>query len=529
MTTLNPRLPYTDEELQRLYPNNLQLHFVQVLLRHGERSPVSARFGNTGLVAYWPYCNAAKRLSSVAMTKDDLSSWNKLEWRRRMETFGEDDGPVIAASARGDYDGVCQLGELTDKGRETTLELGQRLRHLYVHQLKFMPRLISDADMIYLRTTPMPRALESLQQTFWGMYPLTARTASFPPPTIITRAPAEETLFPNESNCRRFSQLSRAFAHRAAERWNNTEDMDYLNKLIGKWMPADSPRVGVDSHPRLSGIMDTVNATLAHGPETRLPDEFYDVRGRKIIERTACDEWFSGYRESREYRQVGIGGLVGDIVGRMVGSVEQHGFDGILEVGGETGEIGVGRGGESRIKFGLSGCHDTTLAAIMASFGAFDGSQWPPYTSHIALELFRKEDDTVISRNIDQKDSNNATAKRPGLWARLKGTSGEISGSDSITKPGQLQSIARKRLDQYSDEERKILDGYYVRMRYNDRPMTIPGCKAAGNHLEGDESFCTLEAFKRIADKFTPRSWKAACASNIDQPAFPERDEPAGY
>lgn len=111
-----------------------------------------------------------------------------------------------------------QLGELTDKGRETTLALGERVRHLYVDQLGFMPKILSDADMIYLRATPMQRALDSVQQAFVGMYPLSARTASFPPPTIITRAPADETLFPNESNCKRFSQLSRAFAQRTADR-----------------------------------------------------------------------------------------------------------------------------------------------------------------------------------------------------------------------------------------------------------------------------------------------------------------------
>src|SRR6186713_1123022 len=98
-------------------------------------------------------------------------------------------------------------GELTDRGRETTLALGQRLRHLYVDQLRFMPKLIADSDMIYLRATPMPRALESVQQAFWGFYPPSARTADFPAPTIITRAPADETLFPNEGACRRFAQL----------------------------------------------------------------------------------------------------------------------------------------------------------------------------------------------------------------------------------------------------------------------------------------------------------------------------------
>jgi acid phosphatase len=37
------------------------------------------------------------------------------------------------------------------------------------------------------------------------------------------------------------------------------------------------------------------------------------------------------------------------------------------------------------------------------------------------------------------------------------------------------------------------------------------------------------EAFKKIADKFTPKNWKEACDANIDAPAFPEKPEPAGY
>jgi acid phosphatase len=46
MTSLKTREPYSQAELEKLYPKNLQLELVQVLLRHGERSPVSARFQN---------------------------------------------------------------------------------------------------------------------------------------------------------------------------------------------------------------------------------------------------------------------------------------------------------------------------------------------------------------------------------------------------------------------------------------------------------------------------------------------------
>ena len=49
-----------------------------------------------------------------------------------METFGTDDGPVMAVGPKGEVDAVCNLGELTDKGRETTFELGRRLRKLSI-------------------------------------------------------------------------------------------------------------------------------------------------------------------------------------------------------------------------------------------------------------------------------------------------------------------------------------------------------------------------------------------------------------
>ncbi|KAF2194885.1 phosphoglycerate mutase-like protein [Zopfia rhizophila CBS 207.26] len=530
MTTFQPRKPYTREELAQLYPKQLELQLVQIVLRHGERSPVSPRFQNTGLRPYWPYCNAARQLTSVIMATTDWSKWDELKYRRRLETFGMDDGPVIAAGPNGEFDAVCQPGELTDKGRETTLALGQRLRHLYVDQLGFMPKLIADSDMIYLRATPLSRALESVQQAFWGFYPPSARTADFPTPTIVTRTPADETLYPNDGNCRRFAHLSRAFAQRAADRWNDSEDMEYLSKLFSKWMPGKS-KVAVDSHPRLSGIMDTINSTDAHGPQTRLPKEFYDPKARAIIDRIGVEEWYAGYVESAEYRMLGIGALMGDIISRMTGSVERNGNDGLVEVGGVDDDLGRGRGGERGIRLALSGCHDTTLAATLTSLGAFDGEKWPPFTSHIAFELFHQKNwtapSTVPARisSSDEEFKKRDGVKSPSWWTSLFG-----STKNTIDSPvPQPEGIARKSMEELSDQQKEALKGYYVRIRYNDKVMQVPGCKAPGKHLEGDTTFCTLEAFKSIVDKYTPKNWKHACASNVDAPSFPENPEPAGY
>lgn len=435
---------------------------------------------------------------------------------------------------------LSQLGELTDKGRETTYQLGCRLRKLYVDQLKFMPQLIANADLIYLRATPLPRALESVQQAFWGMYPLTARTAAFPPPTIVTRTVADETLFPNDGNCRRFAQLSRAFAQRTADRWNDTDDMAYVTKLIGKWMPENSDKkVAVDSHPRLSGVMDTVNATLAHGKETRLPKEFYNEKSREIIDRIAVEEWFSGYNENREYRMLGIGSLIGDIVERMTSKIEGARLS-INEIGGENGRLGQGRGGEKGIRFAMSGCHDTTLAGVLTGLGAFNGEKWPPYTSHIAFELFRRPDPTSASPNSEPdsglityptppstQPKHNQVTSKPGAIASFLGLrSPSPNTSDSASSSKSVLSVSRPPKDlisraphhTLSDSQKARLDPYYVRIRYNDKVMRIPACANPGNNYEGDETLCTFEAFKRVADGFVPKNWKVQCGENLDKP-----------
>ncbi|KAF3770500.1 phosphoglycerate mutase-like protein [Cryphonectria parasitica EP155] len=521
MTTLQPRRPYTDEELRQLYPSGLQLQQVQILLRHGERTPVSPRFQNAGLRPFWPYCTAVRHMRDAVLERGKDGNgqvFTTLEWKRRLETFGPNDVPVIATGPGGELDSVCDMGMLTDKGRLTTLELGERLRTLYVDRLGFLPKTIDSADFIYLRATPVPRALQSLQQTFTGLYPSHTRAADFPPPTILARSLSDETLLPNDSSCRRFAILAQAFGQRTADRWNSTEEMAYLTKIYGKWLPEGSPKVAVDAKPRLSGIMDTVNSTDAHGPETRLPKEFYDPKARRIIEKIGVEEWFSGYKESQEYRKLGVGGLLGDITARMVGSVEQNPADGEYELTHKSGQ------GHRAVKFGMSGCHDTTLAACLNSVGAFPGDQWPPFTSHIAFELFRRASTPTAVQG------NNGAIKTVDAAAASSTTSWLRSFFSFRSAAGQPPAgIGRKPTEELTETEKSQLDGYYVRIRYNDEVVKIPGCKPQGNHFEGDESICTLAAFKAIVDKFTPKDWKEECKRGRNEPAFPVREEPAGY
>lgn len=263
--------------------------------------------------------------------------------------------------------------------------------------------------------------------------------------------------------------------------------MNYLTSLMSTWMPDKAP-VKVDSHPRLSGIMDTINSTLAHGPETRLPSSFYDPKALAIIDKIGVEEWFSGFKENNEYRKVGIGALAGDIVARMVDSVENGGNDGLFGLGREGGKLGAEGGSQKNIKFAMSGCHDTTLAALLSSLGCFDGENWPPYTSAIAFELFN-ESDTKSESIGGEKSDEAVTATTPQKQNRnpLKTVFGR-AGSPQLATGG----ISRKPTDKLTDTEKTRLKGHYVRIRYNDRPMLVPECELPEKHLEGDETFCTL-------------------------------------
>ena len=54
----------------------------------------------------WPYCAVARRLTSMAMTNLDASAWSNMQWRRQLETFGENDEPVIVTVPGADVDTV---------------------------------------------------------------------------------------------------------------------------------------------------------------------------------------------------------------------------------------------------------------------------------------------------------------------------------------------------------------------------------------------------------------------------------------
>jgi acid phosphatase len=92
---------------------------------------------------------------------------------------------------------------------------------------------------------------------------------------------------------------------------------------------------------------------------------------------------------------------------------------------------------------------------------------------------------------------------RKGWYERIFGGNNLANMSGGQNSP---VGIARQKVEALPESDRAKLDDYYVRIRYNDKVMTVPGCKAAGKHLDGDESFCTLASSITQASIFETNS-----------------------
>lgn len=204
----------------------------------------------------------------------------------------------------------------------------------------------------------------------------------------------------------------------------------------------------------MHAIHDLINTTAAsESTRIRLPEEFYDAKVRDIVDNIAFEEEYSAFHESPEMRQVGIGGLLGDVVERLVFDAEKR-------------TIGPGNKALSgpSPKLFLAGSHDSTLGAIMSSLGLVDPKarrKWPPYGSVLAVELFH-----------DSAESDRDEAKNESI-------------SDSSL-------IGRTPAPELNPEQMRRLEHHYVRVRYNGQSLVVPGCRETGRNWRGNESFCTL-------------------------------------
>jgi len=284
--SLNGSVPL-DVQGYPVAPPELELEQVHVYIRHGERTPVGVRMADppASIPTHWMFCHTARNFRAAVASASPavpgvrgLVDGGEAQHQESLRTVRVVERPDGSAAP-----GECLLGELTDIGRQTTYDYGRALRQLYIDKLGFLPDVARSHDDIYLRSTNVPRTIESLQQLVQGLYP-DAKSAPDFVPQLRIRNGREENLFGNTLACKRLEILQVGFAKAAASEWNET--LASLDKKVSKYIGGNPIRL--DGKPRASGILDTVRAANAHG--ITLPSELEDPAVMDLIEKAVVHE-----------------------------------------------------------------------------------------------------------------------------------------------------------------------------------------------------------------------------------------------
>ncbi|KAK4047051.1 hypothetical protein OIO90_006334 [Microbotryomycetes sp. JL221] len=501
-----PNAHLIESKLGEWNPTGLQLVQAHWFVRHGERSPVRRRLTGVGdIPSVFQLCAAGRQFSNAVLdvtrastqrpelVRDDIDngtastkvhSFEGAEVDRgssyqneEREVIGNVEGASRRRRARlapsvlnvrrlteqqGDGNesikggmSDCYWGELTDLGRESTLTLGTLLRKLYVDRLQFLPSTLPDVRVqdnpVTFRSTGMMRTIESLHQIAVGLFPEGYRQG---PVEYTVRNANDESLYPN-SLCPqvgsllmlRMRAIDIAGAKKAADNYNDS--LAEIDPLVRKYIKSS---LRIDGKPAASSVLDTIYVARAHG--IRVPSEFEDPRILKTLEAAVVHEWFDVY-SNNEFRKLAMGRLLGDLNATLQRKA--------ADVAERT----------EKTKLAIYACHDTSVGGILNALDAFDG-RWPPFTSHLAVELFRS------------KSASTASSSASFLSSFVP----------SFLRPGSSQQ-------------------HYVRLLFNAKSVSLPACQAVGKHLPGSNgTVCTLEAFSEAVNKvaMTGQEWEQGCA-----------------
>lgn len=184
----------------------------------------------------------------------------------------------------------------------------------------------------------------------------------------------DDNLLGNTYACKRLEILQVGFAQAAAAAYNHT--FEPFDKKLSKYFNGNPLRL--DGKPRASGVLDTIQASIAHG--IKVPPEFEDKSMMDVIERGVVTEWFAGYR-TEEVRRLGMGRLLDDLSRKMQNKVKL--------------------GDKDPLKILVHSTHDTGLAGLLSTLDVYD-EKWPAFTASITFELFKKEQEPEQAQSFLQ-------------------------------------------------------------------------------------------------------------------------------
>lgn len=324
----------------------LQLEYVQLMHRHGERTPLF--FGEHDTTD-WNFCHKTSTIGYTAPAIESTGIWKKIK-----ELFSGRStlAPIqFRLSLESGHSFNCAPGQLTDKGRETLIDLGKWFRKRYIEKEKLVSPVFKKEEFL-LRSTNFQRTLESLQSLMQGMYPTHPAVMDVKVHDLTT------DILACNRNCPRLKkmyveskeQLKKEFA-RKAEKINKYFSNNY------------SPQLGSLS---LYAIYDLVTSSNAHGYRKfgSIPKDIM-----KYLEEYSLKIWF-GHLNSTEGLALNTGCLLKELSSQMIQKVTDPSY---------------------KAKVSVFSTHDVIIYPLLMAMGVHT-DKWPKFGANIIFELVKDTD-----------------------------------------------------------------------------------------------------------------------------------------
>lgn len=495
------------EEVDKLYPPHLKLCMLQIIHRHGHRTPVAAESIVPWFPNGWPLCTAGENTRHALLVSQehrDHPIQQQQEQQQNMHSPQLESKPSFryfdvkfehphvqtdsphalehffkvvvdaaknvlhtgqtgATDTREAQKGICYHGQLTDNGRNALKALGSRIRALYTERLKFLSSEYNPTEC-YFRSTDYARTIESLQSLVVGLFPSVSNNSAESNISINVRKNNNETMHDN-SLCNWLRQFARTY--RANYRAQNKELIERLQKRHIQFS-----KTGLPEDIKLHSLWDFFSAYSQHG--FRIPCKVTHKDYEELRD-FAYKEEYGHFYENRNTLKYTIGKFLRELKtpiqtfikeeqsnGREKKTIELSSINDNVEMLEITNKTTNPSPTKSTKKLYVYSGHDATLVPLLSSLGILNSnSAWPPFASNVIIELFE-------DKRQGQQQQSNTTA------------------TTTNNNP------------------------YFVRVKYQEKPVTIPECKAFAS--SSDESLCPVDEFFKIIDRYYPNDYKEQCA-----------------
>ncbi|VFV20556.1 lysophosphatidic acid phosphatase [Lynx pardinus] len=317
----------------------LELKMVQVVFRHGARSPLKPLPREQ---AEWNL----QLLEVPPQTQFDYTVTNLAGGLKPHSPFDSQYRKTVLK-------GGMFAGQLTNVGMQQMFALGQRLRKSYVEDIPFLSPTFNPLE-VFVRSTNIYRNLESTRCLLAGLF----QSQKEGPIVIHTDEASSEVLYPNYQNCWSLQERTRGRRQAACLQPGISEDLQKVKEGMGI-----ANNDGVD----FLSLFDNVAAEQVHS----LPSCPTLRRFAQMIEQRAVDTaLYVMQREDRESLQMAVGPFL-------------H----ILESNLRKVMDPATAPGKTR-KLYLYAAHDVTLMPLLIILGIFD-HKWPPFAVDLTMELYQ--------------------------------------------------------------------------------------------------------------------------------------------